>query len=111
MLFLAYNLNSFLLLLQTLAIYDRFGRLMHGSEIIAKDVLEYVVFEKHLANQYGTWRVHAKIIPDWLPPRDPSATTYLRREKPAPETETSAANEDKSTVQETNQQPSAPSPA
>jgi len=29
---------------QMLAIYDRFGRLMHGSEILAKDVLEYVVF-------------------------------------------------------------------
>ncbi|KAJ8967914.1 hypothetical protein NQ317_018835 [Molorchus minor] len=30
---------------QTLAIYDRFGRLMHGSEIVAKDVLEYVVLK------------------------------------------------------------------
>lgn len=82
---------------------------MHGSEIIAKDVLEYVVFEKHLANQYGIWRVHAKIIPDWLPPRDPSATTYLRRDKPIPETEASAS-EDNTTVQETDKQPSASGP-
>lgn len=48
---------------------------MHGSEILAKDVLEYVVFEKHLSNEYGVWRLHDKIIPDWLPPRDPTAKT------------------------------------
>ncbi|ENN71516.1 hypothetical protein HUJ04_013279 [Dendroctonus ponderosae] len=63
---------------QTLAIYDRFGRLMHGSEILAKDVLEYVVFEKHLSNQYGLWRVHAKIIPTWLPPKDNTKLTYRK---------------------------------
>ena len=28
----------------------RFGRLIHGSETVAKDVLEFVVFEKHLSN-------------------------------------------------------------
>lgn len=70
---------------QLLAIYDRFGRLMHGSEIIAKDVLEYVVFEKHLSNEYGTWRLHDKIIPDWLPPREPSSRTYVRAVEPEPE--------------------------
>ncbi|XP_023014765.2 mitochondrial ribosomal protein L45 [Leptinotarsa decemlineata] len=70
---------------QTLAIYDRFGRLIHGSEIIAKDVLEYVVFEKHLSNQYGTWRVHGKIIPDWLPPREPSAITFKKQAENAVE--------------------------
>lgn len=59
-----------------LAIYDRFGRLMHGSEILAKDVLEYVVFEKHLANEYGVWRMHDKIIPDWLPPKEPTRITH-----------------------------------
>lgn len=41
-------------------------------------MLEYVVFEKHLANEYGTWRIHDKIIPDWLPPKEPSATTYKK---------------------------------
>ncbi|KAK5647726.1 hypothetical protein RI129_002618 [Pyrocoelia pectoralis] len=61
---------------QVLAVYDRFGRLIQGSEIIAKDVLEYVVFEKHLANEYGTWRIHGKIIPDWLPSRDPTSFTH-----------------------------------
>lgn len=61
---------------QKLAIYDRFGRLMHGSETLPKDVLEYVVFEKHLANKYGRWRVHDKIIPDWMPPREPLKRTF-----------------------------------
>lgn len=66
---------------QVLAIYDRFGRLIHGSEIIAKDVLEYVVFEKHLANEYGIWRLHEKIIPDWAPPKSPGVTTYRLKEE------------------------------
>jgi hypothetical protein len=45
---------------QTLALYDRFGRLMYGSEELIKDVLEYVVFEKHISDIYGLWRVHAQ---------------------------------------------------
>ncbi|XP_067614513.1 large ribosomal subunit protein mL45 [Eurosta solidaginis] len=61
---------------QMLAIYDRFGRLMHGSETLSKDVLEYVVFEKHISNEYGKWRLHDKIIPDWLPPKEPGMVTY-----------------------------------
>jgi len=51
---------------QILAVYDRFGRLIHGHPHVAKDVLEYVVFEKHIANMYGKWRMHAKIVPEWL---------------------------------------------
>lgn len=66
---------------QSLAIYDRFGRLMHGSEILAKDVLEYVVFEKNISNLYGEWRMHAKIIPPWSEPKQPSPTTYRVIEK------------------------------
>lgn len=69
---------------QQLAIYDRFGRLIHGSEILSKDVLEYVVYEKHLSNLYGTWRIHEKIIPDWAPPKEPSRLTMLM---PPPEPE------------------------
>lgn len=59
-----------------LAVYDRFGRLMHGSEIVAKDVLEYVVFEKHLTNTHGVWRIHGKVIPDWMPPPESIPKTY-----------------------------------
>jgi large subunit ribosomal protein L45 len=61
---------------QILAIYDRFGRLMHGSEILAKDVLEYIVFEKHLSNEYGLWSLHEKIVPNWMPPKEPITKTY-----------------------------------
>lgn len=67
---------------QVLAIYDRFGRLMHGSEILAKDVLEYVVFEKHVSNEYGVWRLHEKIIPDWMPPKEPAPITYRIDDEP-----------------------------
>nr|CAG4641194.1 EOG090X0DDP [Eulimnadia texana] len=70
---------------QTLAVYDRFGRLAHGSEVVTKDVLEYVVFEKHLANQYGLWRIHEKIIPDWMPKPEPANRTYLKEIVEAPE--------------------------
>ncbi|KAM8795358.1 large ribosomal subunit protein mL45 [Eudromia elegans] len=62
---------------QTLAIYDRFGRLMYGGEQVPKDVLEYVVFEKHLVNVYGTWRMHGKIVPAWAPPKDPIVKTVM----------------------------------
>ncbi|CAD7693392.1 unnamed protein product [Nyctereutes procyonoides] len=56
---------------QTLAIYDRFGRLMCGQEDVPRDVLEYVMFEKHLVNPYGSWRMHGKITPPWAPHKQP----------------------------------------
>jgi len=62
---------------QILAVYDRFGRLLHGNPIVAKDTLEYVVFEKHLSNVYGKWRIHAKIIPDWVEKKSVSKRTYV----------------------------------
>ncbi|NXN45268.1 RM45 protein, partial [Rhinoptilus africanus] len=62
---------------QTLAIYDRFGRLMYGGEDVPKDVLEYVVFERYLVNPYGTWRMHGKIVPEWAPPKEPIVKTVM----------------------------------
>ena len=54
--------------------------------MVAKDVLEYVVFEKHLSNIYGLWRLHSKIVPDWLPPREPGRLTYrVPKEQPKEE--------------------------
>lgn len=78
---------------QMLAIFDRFGRLMYGSETVPKDVLEYVVFEKHLSNEYGQWRIHDKIIPDWTPPKEPAVKTYrlVEHEEMPPETATAVA--------------------
>ncbi|XP_023220831.1 probable 39S ribosomal protein L45, mitochondrial isoform X1 [Centruroides sculpturatus] len=69
---------------QTLAVYDRFGRLLYGSEHLLKDVLEYVVYEKHLSNQYGLWRIHGKIIPNWLPPKEPALRTIRKPNKQKP---------------------------
>lgn len=74
--------------MQILAIYDRFGRLIQGSEILRKDVLEYIVFEKHLANEYGVWRIHGKIIPSWMTSTDIAEGTYVlkdSKEKDDPE--------------------------
>lgn len=48
-----------------MALYDRFGRLLYGNERIAKDVLDFIVFEKHLTDTYGKWRIHGKIKPQW----------------------------------------------
>ncbi|XP_076880796.1 large ribosomal subunit protein mL45 [Brachyhypopomus gauderio] len=62
---------------QTLAIYDRFGRLMLGNEEEPKDVLEYLVMERHLVNPYGRWRLHGKIVPAWAPPKDPIIKTVM----------------------------------
>uniref|UniRef100_A0A8C6TY13 Large ribosomal subunit protein mL45 n=1 Tax=Neogobius melanostomus TaxID=47308 RepID=A0A8C6TY13_9GOBI len=60
---------------QTLAIYDRFGRLMLGDEDQPKDVLEYLIIERHLVNPYGSWRLHGKIVPSWAPAKDPVIKT------------------------------------
>lgn len=70
---------------QCLAVYDRFGRLMYGHEFLPKDVLEYIVYEKHLADEYGKWKIHGKIVPPWMPPRAISSITHVvaRREEEA----------------------------
>ena len=68
--------------------------MIHGSEVVAKDVLEYVVFEKHLSNIYGMWRLHSKIVPDWLPAREPGRLTF-RVPKEEPKKEKEDKTEDK----------------
>ena len=67
---------------QILAVYDRFGRLIHGHPHVAKDVIEFVVFEKHIVNIYGKWRLHQKVIPQWLAKtREPGALTHILKEE------------------------------
>ncbi|KAK0053191.1 39S ribosomal protein L45 mitochondrial [Biomphalaria pfeifferi] len=61
---------------QTLAIYDRFGRLMYGDPILPKSVVEYVIMEKWISDTYGRWRIHGKILPDSATPRDNLIKTY-----------------------------------
>lgn len=49
---------------QTLALYDRHGRLSNGSPNEVREVLEYLVFEKLLTDEYGSWRLHDRIRPE-----------------------------------------------
>ncbi|VDK61972.1 unnamed protein product [Onchocerca ochengi] len=67
--------------MQKIALYDRFGRLILGTEYEAKPVLEYVVFENHIASLDGTWRLHDKVYPEWIKPkRDLPKQTKISQE-------------------------------
>lgn len=63
---------------QILAIYDRFGRLVSGSEAVIKDVLDYIVFENKISSINGIWRIHDKIVPDWLKKQEYSIETVVK---------------------------------
>lgn len=52
------------------------------------------MLEKHIANTYGTWRIHDKIFPDWMPKQQPIRKTY-RMER---DTEEDATTKDDSSV-------------
>ena len=54
---------------------------MYGSESLIKDCLEYVVFEKHIVEEYSRWRIHGKIIAPWLPKQD-SILRTIKQPKP-----------------------------
>uniref|UniRef100_A0A915BE17 Large ribosomal subunit protein mL45 n=1 Tax=Parascaris univalens TaxID=6257 RepID=A0A915BE17_PARUN len=60
---------------QKLAIYDKFGRLILGSEVEPKIAVEYVVFENHIASLDGAWRLHDKVYPRWIQPKQPARIT------------------------------------
>ena len=49
---------------------------MYGDPKLAKSVVEYVIFEKWISDTYGRWRIHGKVIPDWMEPRDSLIKTY-----------------------------------
>uniref|UniRef100_A0A8P0TQP7 Large ribosomal subunit protein mL45 n=1 Tax=Canis lupus familiaris TaxID=9615 RepID=A0A8P0TQP7_CANLF len=53
-------------------------------EDVPRDVLEYVVFEKHLVNPYGSWRMHGKITPPWAPHKQPILKTTMKTPKKRP---------------------------
>ena len=58
--------------------YDRFGRLTLGGENKVRDVLEYVCYEKHLSDGYSRWRIHGKIIPEWMTPPHHVLRTHIK---------------------------------
>lgn len=49
---------------------------MYGDPNLSKSVVEYVVMEKWISDTYGQWRIHGKIIPEWMSPRDSMINTY-----------------------------------
>lgn len=68
---IAVNVSSiYISSFQKLALYDKFGHLILGSEDEARRVLEYVVFENHIASIEGLWRLHDKVYPEWIKPKD-----------------------------------------
>lgn len=48
---------------QILAVTDQHGRRLKGDKQKSKEVIEYVVFERHLVNPYGQWKIVGKVIP------------------------------------------------
>jgi len=61
---------------QSVAIYDRFGRLAYGDPELQRTVIEYVVFEKRISDTYGAWRMHGKLEPDWMDAKPPMKRTF-----------------------------------
>merc|ERR1739838_1281255 len=61
---------------QTVALYDRFGRLAYGDPELKRTVLEFVVFEKRVSDTYGAWRMHGKIEPDFCEAKPPVHKTF-----------------------------------
>lgn len=53
--------------LKVMAIKDKHGRHITGSDKEVKEVVDYVVFERHLTSKYGVWKVCGKLHP--LPQR------------------------------------------
>ena len=47
--------------LKVMAIKDKHGRHITGSDKEVKEVVDYVVFERHLTNKYGVWKVCGKL--------------------------------------------------
>eukprot|EP00080_Pristionchus_pacificus_P010107 PDM70127.1 mrpl-45 [Pristionchus pacificus] len=65
---------------QILAVFDRFGHLMLGSETEPRTTLEYVVFENHIAVVDGKWRLHDKVYPRWVNRKEPAHFTMEIKE-------------------------------
>jgi len=45
-----------------MALYDKDGHLLLGSEDDPREVLEYVVFENHISSADGKWRFHGQVL-------------------------------------------------
>lgn len=47
---------------QVMAVKDKHGRHLKGSDKEVREVVDYVVFERHLSNKHGKWRVCGKLF-------------------------------------------------
>jgi len=60
---------------QILAIKDRYNRTVMGDSKKGRKVIDYVVFERHLADPYGRWRICGKLNHPKLENQKPLTTT------------------------------------
>lgn len=49
-----------------LAVYDKVGRLLRGHPAEPRDVVDYVVLERHIVSPNSSWRVAGKLPPNTL---------------------------------------------
>ncbi|CAH3172982.1 unnamed protein product [Porites lobata] len=68
---------------QVMAIKDKHGRHIKGSDKEVREVVDYVVFERHLTNKYGKWRVCGKLFPQ-LPRKQNTMQPQLSAGKDVP---------------------------
>ena len=66
-----------------MAIKDKHGRHIKGSDKEVREVVDYVVFERHLTNKYGKWRVCGKLFPQ-LPRKQDTMQPQLSAGKDVP---------------------------
>ena len=50
--------------------------------------------------RYGLWRLHSKIVPDWLPPREPGKLTYKVAKQPEKQEAKEVAKKEETAVVE-----------
>ena len=70
-------------LIKVFAIKDKHGRHVKGSDKQVKEVVDYVVFERHLTNKYGKWRVCGKLFPQPLRQKPSSELLLTGKNAPA----------------------------
>ena len=61
LLVLIYNL-----LIQLFGVRHRFGKLLRGDDEKERDVIDYVVLERHIVEPLSVWRVCGKVAPEQI---------------------------------------------
>jgi len=66
--------------MKVMAIKDKHGRHITGSDKEVKEIVDFVVFERHLTNKYGVWKVCGKLH---LVPQRTNTAKQLARTAPS----------------------------